>query len=151
MAKRKTTTNAETQSVEATPNIEPVTAAEQPQEAAGAAAGSRPAYAPDPRSQTSVKISEHPGGARMHLLRSHKFNQMQIRFDGERPGEQYEAMLKDAGWRDRTESEGVWTKQIDREARWQTVQQMEREFRDVANAIRRDKGLEPVLEGPAMA
>ena len=87
----------------------------------------------------------------MHLLRRHKFNQMQIRFAGEQPGEPYEAMLKDAGWRDRTDSEGYGPSRSTGEARWQTVQQMEREFQDVANAIRRDRGLEPVLEGPAMA
>ena len=40
---------------------------------------------------------------------------------------------------------------IDPNARWQSVQQMEREFKAVANAIRKDKGLEPVLEGLAMA
>ena len=60
-------------------------------------------------------------------------------------------MLKRAGWRDRTEEEGVWTKQIDRDARWQSVAQMEQEFRSVANAIRKDKGLEPALEGMAVA
>jgi hypothetical protein len=71
---------------------------------------------------------------------------MQIRFDGAQPDEQYPAMLVKAGWKDRTQEEGVWTKQIDRNARWQSVQQMEREFQEVANSIRRDKGLGPVLE-----
>ena len=72
---------------------------------------------------------------------------MQIRFDREQPDEEYLKMLKDAGWTDRTQEEGVFTKQIDRDARWQSVEKMEQEFRDVANAIRKAKGLGPVLEG----
>lgn len=110
-----------------------------------------PAHAPDPRSVQSVSLSNHRGGPSMHLLRSQKFNQMQIRFDREQPDEKHLAMLARTGWKDRTEAEGVWTKQIDREARWQSVQQMEREFQAVANAIRNDKGMKPVLEGFAVA
>jgi hypothetical protein len=60
-------------------------------------------------------------------------------------------MLAQAGWKDRTEAEGVWTRQIDREARWQSVRAMEQEFKAVANAIRWEKGLEPALEGMAVA
>lgn len=60
-------------------------------------------------------------------------------------------MLKQSGWIDRTESEGVWTKQIDPAARWQSVAQMEKEFKAVTNAIRKEKGLEPVLESLAPA
>jgi hypothetical protein len=47
--------------------------------------------------------------------------------------------------------EGVWTKHIDRNACWQSVDRMGREFREVANAIRRDKGLEPAMQGLAVA
>jgi hypothetical protein len=100
----------------------------------------------DPHSTKTVNLSDYRGGPSMHLLRSHRFKQMQVRFDREQPDEKYLAMLKRAGWTDRTESEGVWTKQIDPEARWQSVRQMEHEFRDVANAIRRGKGLGPALE-----
>jgi hypothetical protein len=76
---------------------------------------------------------------------------MQIRFDHGQPDEQFLVKLKHAGWTDRGETEGVWTKQVDPNARWQSIQQMEREFKDVANAIRASKGLEPALEGPALA
>ena len=55
-------------------------------------------------------------------------------------------MLTDEGWKDRTQEEGVFTKQIDRDARWQSVAKMEQEFREVANAIRQAKGLCAVLE-----
>ena len=105
------------------------------------------AYAADPHPKINVGLSDYQGGPSMQLLRSRKFNQIQIRFEGEQPDEQFTAMLKDAGWKDRTESEGVWTKQIDRDARWQSVQKMEEEFKAVANAVRKSKGLEPALEG----
>ncbi len=60
-------------------------------------------------------------------------------------------MLRQAGWTDRTEIEGVWTKQIDPNARWQSVDQMEKEFKVIANAIREERGLEPVLERLTLA
>jgi hypothetical protein len=71
---------------------------------------------------------------------------MQVRFDGEHPDEKFLKMLMDAGWKDRTESEGIFTKQIDPIARWQSVAKMEEEFKQVANAIREAKGLGAVLE-----
>jgi hypothetical protein len=111
------------------------------------AAAAEPAYAADPHSKISVSLSDVRGGPSMHLLRSHRFNQLQVRFDGQQPDEQHLALLKQAGWRDRTQEEGVWTKQIDRDAKWQSVAQIEQEFKAVANAIRKDKGLGPVLEG----
>lgn len=110
-----------------------------------------PVHALDPRPTLSVSLTDAKGGPAGHLLRSHKFNQMQIRFDGQQPDEPHRLMLKQAGWRDRTEEEGIWTKQIDREHRWQSVKQMEEEFRSVANAIRKDRGLEPAFEGLAVA
>lgn len=122
-------------------------AAQQPRQPLGEAATGEPAYAADPHEKISVSLSDVRGGPSMHLLRSHRFNQMQVRFDGEQPDERHLAMLKQAGWRDRTQEEGVYTKQIDRDARWQSVAKMEQEFKAVANEIRRDKGLGPVLEG----
>ena len=104
-------------------------------------ADAKPAYAADPHEKISVSLSAVKGGPEMHLLRSHRFNQLQIRFDREQPDEQYLKMLRDAGWRDRTEEEGVYTKQIDPEARWQSVDRMEKEFKSMANAIRKDKKL----------
>lgn len=134
-----------------TPAAEAVSVTEEPHAPAKEPVAHERAYVADPQARISVSLSDHRGGPAIHLLRSQKFNQVQIRFDREQPGEQAIAMLKDAGWRDRTESEGVWTKQIDRNARWQSVQQMEREFKSVANAIRQGKGLKPALEGLAIA
>jgi hypothetical protein len=140
---------------EITPSAEPagetatVIAAQEPRGQSRDTAAKESAYATDPHPKISVSLSEFRGGPAMHLLRSHRFRQMQIRFDREQPDEKYLAMLAQAGWTDRSESEGVWTKQIDPQARWQSVGQMEREFKEVANAIRKGKGLEPALEGPA--
>lgn len=122
------------------------TATATPPEPSKEAAADQPAYAADPHSKISVSLSDVRGGPAMHLLRSHKFKQMQVRFDGEQPDDKHLKMLADAGWRDRTQDEGVYTKQIDQSAKWQSVAKMEQEFKAVANAIRESKGLAPVLE-----
>jgi hypothetical protein len=105
------------------------------------------ALAADPRPWLSVNLCDYSGGPSMHLLRSHRFKQMQIRFDYEEPSHEQRGRLREAGWRDRSEEEGIWTKQIDPAARWQSVAQMEQEFKAVANAMREEKGLEPTLDG----
>jgi hypothetical protein len=123
----------------------------EPQETAGEPPTPEHAHVTDPRRWISASLSGYRGGPSMHLLRSLKYNQMQILFDGAQPDERHLAMLKQAGWRDRTEAEGVWTKQIDKNGRWQSVDRMEKEFRAVANAIRQEKGMAPVLEGLGVA
>ena len=156
MPRRKTAAAAATDTADATfenaPLREPaaVTAAQEPRQTAKETVAST-AYPADPNPKINVSLSDYRGGPSMQLLRSHKFHQMQIRFDGQQPDEKHLARLAELGWKDRTEAEGVWTKQIDRERRWQSVQQMEQEFKAVANAIRQEKGLEPVLEGLAVA
>ena len=64
-----------------------------------------------------------------------------MRFD-QQPDEKYLAMLAEAGWRDRTQEEGIWTKQVPK-GEWKPVADAERIFREIANKIRQDKGLEP--------
>ena len=108
-----------------------------------------PTLTPDPRGVMSISLGDGKGSPRMRLLRSHKYKQMQITFERQ-PDEKYLAMLKEAGWTDRTESEGVWTKQVG-QGQWQPVADAERVFKDVANAIRTDKGLKPAMEGVAVA
>jgi hypothetical protein len=54
-------------------------------------------------------------------------------------------MLKEAGWRDRTEAEGIWTKQIPKDSGWQPAADAERLFKQITNEIRADKGLGAVL------
>ena len=110
-----------------------------------------PEYIGGPRPTMTVNLSGYSGGPSMHLLRSLKYKQIQIRFDQGQPDERFMAMLKRTGWTDRTESEGVWTKQINPDERWQSVDRMEKEFKAIANAIRQDRGMEPVLEKLALA
>ena len=81
------------------------------------AAARKPIVTPDPRGVMSASLDDD---GRMQLLRSHRFKQVQIRFDRQ-PDEKYLAMLAEAGWRDRTEEEGIWTKQIPKEESWKTV------------------------------
>jgi hypothetical protein len=135
------------QSTALPPTQSPADTAQEPRHAAREGASGDSRYAADPHEKITVSLDDARGGQAMHLLRSHRFKQMQIRFDGAHPDDDQRAMLKRAGWIDRTERDGIWTKQIDQEARWQSVQQMEREFRDVANSIRAGNKLGPVLEG----
>ncbi len=70
---------------------------------------------------------------------------MQIQFDWE-PDDKYKEMLAKAGWTDRTQDEGIWTKQFPREGeRLQTTADAERLFKQIANEIRADKGLAAVM------
>jgi len=114
-----------------------------------ASASRTPIVTPDPRGVMSISLGDTKGSPRAQLRRSHKYKQMQIRFD-EQPDEKYLAMLKDAGWTDRTESEGIFTRQAP-PGQWQAVADAERLFKEIANGIRKDKGLEPVMEGLAVA
>ena len=96
---------------------------------------------PDVRALLSVSLSEARSGPGMHLIRHHDDRQMQIVFDRVQPGEKYLALLDQAGWTDRTGSEGVWIKDVP-EGKWQAVTEAERLFKEIASAIRKDKGLE---------
>ena len=97
----------------------------------------------DPRPVITVNLSDHQGGPSMQLLRSYRFNQMQIRFECDKPDEKHLAKLREAGWTDRVEQIGVWTKQVP-PGQWQPVADAERVFKDIANGIRGEKGLPPV-------
>lgn len=97
----------------------------------------------------SISLGDTPGSPRVQLRRSHQFKQLQLAFD-ERPDEKYLAKLKEAGWTDRTKSEGIWTKQVE-QGQWQPVADAEKLFKEIANGIRQDKGREPVMGGLAMA
>lgn len=122
-------------------------AARTPRQPARQAAAGEPAPLPETEQKIVVSLSDIQGGPEMQLLRNFRYKQMQIRFERGQPDEKYLEKLKAAGWTDRTQEEGVFTKQIDKNARWQSVDKMEKEFKAVANEIRKDKGLGPVLEG----
>jgi hypothetical protein len=105
---------------------------------------------PDVRESKSVKLGPDKDSPRLRLLRSFRFNQMQISSDEELPQAQRDK-LNAAGWTERSD-EGIWTKQLPPRARdgeepksaWPTVLEAERLFHDVANAIRADNKMPPV-------
>jgi hypothetical protein len=66
---------------------------------------------PDVSEQKTVLISPEPDGAKLRLLRSRRYNQVQISPDGDLPDWARER-LQAAGWRDRVEEEGIYTKQL---------------------------------------
>jgi hypothetical protein len=128
-----------------------IDAAREPRQAGREGTSGEPAYAADPNEKITVSLSDSRGGPLMHLLRSHRYKQMQIKFAGTQPDEKQLDMLQNAGWSDRTEKEGVWTKQIDPDSPRRSVFRMEQEFRDIANVKREANGLPPVLEGLEMS
>jgi hypothetical protein len=122
----------------------------------GAEEGQRPKERlPDIRELKSINLGLDRDSPRLRLLRSYRFNQLQIRSDEELPQAARE-QLQAAGWRDRTEEEGIWTMQLPPRPRkdtedsepskpgWPTVVEAERLFHELANAIRADKGLPSV-------
>jgi len=92
----------------------------------------------------SIALSDTAHGPKMRLLRSNKFQQMQMQFD-EKPDEKYRQMLIQQGWKWRIE-EKVWSKQLDQENRWRVQADAERLFNEIGSAIRADKGLSAILE-----
>ena len=103
----------------------------------------------DPRGMMSISLGDTPGSPRIQLRRSQKYKQLQLHFD-EKPDDKYLAVLKAEGWTDRTEREGIWTKQVEL-GQWEPVVNAERLFKEIANGIRQDRGLEPVMEGLSAA
>ena len=77
----------------------------------------------------------------MRLLRSNRFNQMQIRFD-EKPPTEYREKLHNAGWKWR-QAEEIWTMQLDSEQKWRAHADAERLFYEIGNGIRADLNLPP--------
>jgi hypothetical protein len=107
---------------------------------------------PEPFGRHTIDIGD---GRRLKLLRSNRWQQAQIVFtapEGQdaKPDAQYTRWLRDNGWSWRAE-ERAWTKQFDRnteEARYARANSdlaTQQEFIELANLIRQDKGMEPVL------
>jgi hypothetical protein len=154
MAKRKQAaseadqaTPTETNAGSAAPTLALVTEAGQGMDEA------RATRFPDPREHKSISLGSDRDSPRIRLLRSQRFNQMQIRADEQLPDASRE-QLKAAGWTERPE-EGIFTKQLpprpktegeETKPAWPTVLEAERQFHELANSIRSDKGLPPVTE-----
>jgi hypothetical protein len=106
------------------------------------------------RELKSVNLGPERDSPRLRLLRSYRFNQIQIRADEVLPATARE-QLKEAGWTERPD-EGIWTKQLPRRPKngesedpkpaWPTVVEAEQLFQDLATAIRTDKGLVPAAQ-----
>jgi hypothetical protein len=107
---------------------------------------------PEPFELKQAKLGAAPDSPKIALLRSHRFNQMQIRADEPLP-EKQQAMLREAGWTDRTEAEGIWTKQLPKglddagnpRKKWRDTADAERLFTQIANDIRTEQKLGSVL------
>ena len=135
--------------MEPLPAATPATAASPPVEA-----GERRPW-PDVTELKTVRVSLNDD--KLRLIRSRRYNQLQISSDGELP-DWARKRLKDDGWRDRVEDEGIYTKQLPprpkpaaegQEAEpgkpaWPVVIDAERFFEDLANAIRAEHKMSPV-------
>jgi hypothetical protein len=124
-------------------NEQPVlTTDEQPSAALTTRPQNHPAFT-DPRVVFTIRLNDGARSPTIQLRRSYRFKQMQIYLEGESFHDRDLGVLTRAGWIDRTETEGVWTKQMPT-GMWQPVADAERFFLSLANAIRRRNGLEPV-------
>ena len=111
-------------------------------------------WASDPWEYKTLNLGPDKDSPKLRLLRSHRFNQVQIRSD-EPLSEAAREKLTAAGWTERAE-EGNWTKQLparktpdgkEPKPAWPAVSEAERLFHDLATSIRTEKGLEPAAAG----
>ena len=137
-----------------------------PPVAVAAAAGpssEEPKRPPFPTWASRRRSSSAPGrtARRLRLRRGHRYNQVQISPDGELPDWAQER-LKDAGWRDRVEDEGIYTKQLPPRAPAGRGEPgadggpppggsltPSRFFEALVNDIRQERGMKPVRLGMA--
>ena len=147
MAKRK---SAAAEAIQPIPAEMAAPAAETPPATAAQVPDERQAVRfPDPRPLKQISLGLDKDSPRLRLLRSHRFNQMQIRSDEQLPDDARNK-LDAAGWTERPE-EGIWTRQLpprakegeEQKAPWPIVLEAERLFHDLANGIRADRGLPP--------
>jgi hypothetical protein len=107
---------------------------------------------PEPFGRHTIDLG---GGRRLRLLRSNRWQQSQIAFlapEGEdpKPDAKYTRWLREHGWQWRGQDK-AWTKQFDknteqeRYARSNSDLADQQAFVELANLIRQDKGMEPVL------
>lgn len=111
---------------------------------------------PDPFPFQSIALGDDRDSPRMRLYRNNKFQQFAIQFD-EKPDEMHLDQLRDAGYRWRGGEDKVWTKQFmtkeeragmdDQQIAARKIRESleaEKLFAEIGNAIRAEKGLEPV-------
>lgn len=142
MPRRKSTTTPpqDTHQTEAPPQVpeqQPVQAEQAPSPSPTTSPEAPPAPAkrqiPDPFGIAKDYL------AGIQLLESHRYRQMQIRFD-EKPSQAAIDAVKEAGFRWNGQ-EKVWVKPIQPATAMQTRIDSERLFKDVAEQIRQEKGV----------
>lgn len=119
--------------------VRPAASEGQSQQTPEAEGGPRRQWQPDPFPLMVINLGSDKDSPTMKLFRSNKLNQMAIQF-GEKPEEEHRRRLREAGWKWR-ETEGVWTKQMDRERRATSQVEAERLFTEIGDAIRAERGL----------
>ena len=149
MPRRKSTATATALASEESFAAEPL-ASEAPEAPAaseasanGEARGGRTARRPaPPREIMSATLGPSNDSPKMHLHRF--FDHLGMTFD-EAPGLQHRADLEKGGWQPSNE-EKTWAKEIPQEGeKWKTAADAERLFKKIANEVRADQGLGPVL------
>ena len=154
---RKTAVSQEvvSQATTVEPSSGPTPEADQPPSANDAPAGEWTSKLPDPHNRDTVNVGN---GETLRLARGTRFLQNRISFAGPEGSEpsldsKYAAWLEERGWKYRPE-ENVWTKQLqrpaedERYARSKSDVAMEREFVELANLIRADRSMPPVMGIP---
>jgi hypothetical protein len=118
-----------------------------------AAAGEERRPWPDVSEQKTVPVS--PDGDKLRLLQSRRFNQFQIKSDGEIPDWAKEKLKAD-GWTDRVQDEGIYTKQLPPRAkpgeedqgqaasRRRAGHEADRFFEQLANDLRAERQMPPI-------
>jgi hypothetical protein len=108
---------------------------------------------PDVMEQKTVAVAVN--GEKLRLLQSRRFNQMQITSDSEIP-DWAKKRLKDDGWVDRVQDEGIYTKQLPPRAkpgeespelsssRRRASFEADRFFEQLANDIRAERRMPPI-------
>lgn len=101
---------------------------------------------PDPHFTEAISLTDKNDGPRIHLGRSQRHGEMLIKFDQKPEGEMADVIftaLKDKGFHWNRDAK-AWTMKIDPHQKWQSHQSAEKLFRDVANTLREQNGLQPV-------
>jgi hypothetical protein len=147
MPRRKATATALATEEPSTATTATALAPEPPSRSEASAEGEAPherraRRAAPPREILSATLGPSNDSPKMHLHRF--FDHLGMTFD-EAPGQKHQGDLEKAGWQPSNE-ERTWAKEIPQEGeKWQTAADAERLFKKIANEVRADQGLGPVL------
>jgi Putative zinc-finger len=101
----------------------------------------------------NISLSEEPYGPRMYLLGTPEA--VLIYFDGIKPEAKYQESLREAGWQTKDDGDEkphqIWTMPMENGIQGRAVERVLREFANLADAIRRDNGMGPAMQGRLLA